>query len=163
MRRLTPHGCQRPWRSARNLEAFARPLREGVEPEELVALVEGAAELVTSQRQEGRWWYPENLLGEKTLDRWLGDIAAMREDQARAAARDAELAEAEARSLAERDEATALSLPHLGLRRVVAEAEAAIAARRGGEPSSGTVLVSADGGSRQVPGVDRGSGRVSSG
>lgn len=132
MRRLTPPGCQLPWRSARNVQAFARALADGVDPSELVSLLEGAAELVRTGRQEGRWWYPENLLGEKTLDRWLGDIADMREAQARAAARDAELAEVEARSLVERDEATELTLPHMGLRRVVAEAEAAIAARRGG-------------------------------
>jgi hypothetical protein len=102
-----------------------RLLDDGCDLDDLLELVQGGAELVTTGRQEARWWYPANLFGAKTIERWLADVAALRASQDAAAARDAELQAVEARVVRERQEALATPAPrvqNLALHRMATEA-----------------------------------------
>lgn len=96
MRRATPEGAAVPWRSTTSVTPIQARLDDGASVDDLLGLVEGAAELVARGSQDVRWWYPGNLFGERTVERWLADVAAMRQSQAEAAARTAELAAIEA-------------------------------------------------------------------
>jgi hypothetical protein len=125
MRRATPKGAAAPWRSAPSVTPIQRLLDDGCELDDLLELVQGAAELVSSGRQEARWWYPANLFGAKTIERWLADVAALRASQEAAAERDAELQALEERHERERLEALAAPKPqvqNLAIHRLATEA-----------------------------------------
>lgn len=89
MRKRTPRGAAVPWRSGPSVAAVAAHLDDGVAAEDLIELIDGAAELVASGRQDPRWWYPQNLFGERTLPRWQADVAQMRAEQQAAREADA--------------------------------------------------------------------------
>lgn len=97
MRKRTPRGAAPPWRSGPSVAAVEAHLADGVPVDDLLELVDGAAELVASGRQDPRWWYPQNLFGDRTLPRWQADVAAMKADQEAARVAD-ERREAEARA-----------------------------------------------------------------
>lgn len=109
MRKRTPRGAAVPWRSGPSVGAVQGHLDDGVPAEDLIELIDGAAELVATGRQDARWWYPQNLFGERTLPRWQADVAAMRAEQEAAREADArrEAEEAARQAQAEADLAAA--------------------------------------------------------
>jgi hypothetical protein len=111
MRDVTPQGAKVPWRSAPSVRPIQALLDDGVPAQELADLVADASEFIRAGHQDVRWWYPANLFGEQTCQRWLADIAAWRGSQARADKRSAELEEHEAREQAEREAARAAPKP----------------------------------------------------
>lgn len=125
MRRATPRGAAQPWRSSPSVTPIQRLLDDGCDLDDLLELVQGAAELVTTGRQEARWWYPANLFGAKTIERWLADVAALRACQDAAASRAAELQAIEERAERRRQESLAAPAPrvqNLALHRMATEA-----------------------------------------
>jgi multidrug efflux pump subunit AcrA (membrane-fusion protein) len=92
--------------------------------DELMELVEGSAMLVTSGKQAARWWYPSNVFGPKTVERWIADVGELQAAQAGAEERQAELRAIEARTEKERQEAAKApkaKVQDLGLARVYAD------------------------------------------
>ena len=124
MRRCTPRGAKPPWRSSPSVTPIQRMLDEGVPMEDLMELVEGAAMLIASGRQSAKWYYPGNLFGPKTLERWLADVAEHQAEREAADQRQRELDAIEQRS---RDEAQAArsgpapAVTDLRLRAIAAE------------------------------------------
>ena len=96
MRERTPEGAPKPWRTAKNLEQIGIWLEEGASEDDLLDLVDGAADLVLSGRKSAVWWTVGSLFGDRSLDRWRAEIAVHREErrklEAAARAREAELA-----------------------------------------------------------------------
>jgi hypothetical protein len=119
MRRSTPKGCAPPWRSGPSVTPIQRLLDDGAELDDLLALVDGASELVARGSQDARWWYPGNLFGPKTLERWLADVAAMRQSQAEAAERTAELEAIERELDARQADEPTPQVRNLELRRIL--------------------------------------------
>lgn len=104
MRRATPPGAAKPWRTPENVEIVARLVEAGAAQDELEILVDGVAELIRRGIQSPAWWYPRNLFG-PNVSRWRADVEAFRATQAAAQARELELATIEARSRAQAQEA----------------------------------------------------------
>lgn len=102
MRDLTPAGGKHPWRSGPSVTPIQRMLDDGIDGQDLVDLVEGAARLIRAGRQSPKWWYPGNLFGPRTCERWLADVAELEDTERRALARDRELAKIEIRAEQER-------------------------------------------------------------
>lgn len=102
MRDVTPPGAKPPWRSSPSVTPIQRLLDDGIDAQDLVDLVGDASQLIRAGQQEARWWYPGNLFGPNTLERWIADVGAFEAAQAEAERRDAELAELEARAEVER-------------------------------------------------------------
>jgi hypothetical protein len=73
--------------------------------EDLMELVEGAAMLIASGRQAAKWYYPGNLFGPKTLERWLADVAELAAEREQADERQRELEAIEQRNRAEAEAA----------------------------------------------------------
>ena len=92
------------------MEIVARLVLAGAPQGELSDLVEGVAELMRRGDAEIRWWYPANLFGSQTCDRWRGQVAEFRASQERLRRADAERAAYEDRARAEA-QATAQSSP----------------------------------------------------
>lgn len=130
MRERTPRGAAKPWRSAANLGAILEALRAGAGEDELQALIDGGAELVTRGDQGARWWYPRNLFCEPTCSVWLGQVAELRGKQERAEARRIGLELAEQERQAERKASPAPQVQSLGLARITAQAREALVERR---------------------------------
>lgn len=87
-------------------------------------LVEGAAVLIASGRQSPRWYYPGNVFGPRTVERWLADVAELEAERASADARKRELDAIEQRSRDEREaarNAPAPKIADLRLRRLAAD------------------------------------------
>lgn len=122
MRRVTPDGCQRPWRTAKNAELIAEVASTGETRDGLISFVRGAAKLV-ERGDEGRgWWYVKALFGD-AAGRWLAAVAELRASEAAA-----EKAETEGRALEARRQqeaaqvaSTAPKLTNLEIRRMAAE------------------------------------------
>lgn len=105
MRRATPKGAATPWRSSPSVTPIQRLLNEGIPMEDLLELVRGGAALVAAGREQPRWWYPSNLFGASTLERWMADVAEHEAATARAEDRTAELAAIDERASHEREQA----------------------------------------------------------
>lgn len=106
MRRVTPKGATKPWRTAENVEPILGVLAAGEDERSLFDHVRGAAELVDRGEQNPAWWYPANLFGPVTGPRWGADVAALRLSQARLAEADAQAEALEARLAREASEVT---------------------------------------------------------
>ncbi|KKL50034.1 hypothetical protein LCGC14_2309550 [marine sediment metagenome] len=105
MRRVTPKGAMRPWRTPENVGPILGVLAAGEDEGSLLDHVRGAAELVDRGEQDPQWWYPANLFGGTTGPRWAADVAALRLSQARLARAEAEALALEARLSDEAQEA----------------------------------------------------------
>lgn len=124
----TPHGAARPWRTTRSLNIIRMWIEEGISEGDLVRYVQGASQLVGRGREAPHWWTVGNLFGERTMERWRADIAAMRAEDEDARHRESALAssDAEAREAAL---ATHVTVTNLRLRRDTQDALKALEQR----------------------------------
>jgi len=49
-------------------------LDQGIDAQDLADLIADASILIREGKQSPKWWYPGNLFGEKTMERWIADI-----------------------------------------------------------------------------------------
>ena len=76
MRRATPKGCAKPWRTADNIEFVERVAGAGVTQGELEAYISGCAELVEARGEAPIYWTVRQLFTSPTMDWWRGKVAA---------------------------------------------------------------------------------------
>ena len=82
MRRCTPKGAAKPWKTRDNIEIVERVAGAGVPDHELIEYVRGASELVQSRGEAPVYWTVRQLFTAPTMDWWRNKVEAMREAQA---------------------------------------------------------------------------------
>lgn len=78
MRRCTPKGAAKPWKTAENVALVERVAGAGVPPEELESYVRGCAELVSGRKEAPIYWTVRQLFSAPTMDWWRNKVEAMR-------------------------------------------------------------------------------------
>lgn len=73
MRRLTPKGARRPWRTAKNIDFVLRVVAEGARLEDIQELLRDAKEMIEAGVQDPKFWHLSNLLEGVTCERWVAD------------------------------------------------------------------------------------------
>lgn len=73
MRRLTPKGARKPWRTAKTIEFARCVIAEGAELEEVYGLLQNAAEMIEAGEQDPKFWHLWNLFEGVTCERWVAD------------------------------------------------------------------------------------------
>jgi hypothetical protein len=101
MRRATPKGAAKPWKTRENIELVERVAGAGVSAEELEAYVEGAAALVTAGGESPQYWSVRQLFTSPTLDWWRNKVEMRAESLAK---REAHELDRQARELREQEE-----------------------------------------------------------
>ncbi len=145
MRRVTPRGAAKPWRTRENVDLVERVRAAGVPPEELEAYVEGCAGVVQRGEEQAIYWSVRQLFTAPTMDWWRGKVAAAEHAVELAHERDLERrAQAERESIereARREAAAASRQPvDLELRRASADLRASVLNRaRAQELAAATV------------------------
>ena len=78
MRRCTPKGAAKPWKTADNIALVERVTGAGVPDHELIAYVQGCAELVEGRGEAAIYWTVRQLFTAPTMDWWRNKVEAMR-------------------------------------------------------------------------------------
>lgn len=150
MRRETPKGAAKPWRTRENIEFVDRVSAAGVPVEELRAYIEGCREVVEAREESAIYWTVRQLFTSPTMDWWRNRVA----DRAhRAELRDQHELETAARDArdtmqreARRQDARAAPAD-LGIRRETAELRRSVVNRARGQEIAAGVLDRLRGGS----------------
>jgi hypothetical protein len=90
MRRVTPRGGAKPWRTRENIETVERVAAAGVTAEELEDYVRGCAEVVSAGQESAIYWSVRQLFTSPTVDWWRGKVAGLQHERELAAERDLE-------------------------------------------------------------------------
>ena len=141
MRRVTPKGAAKPWRTRENIEFIDRVAGAGVPRDEIEAYIRGCSEVVEAREEQAIYWTVRQLFSSPTMDWWRGRVAdrAHRAElktqyELDTAARDAR----EAMAREGRREAAKSTPADLGIRRETADLRAAVVNRaRGQELAAG--------------------------
>ena len=75
MRRATPKGAAKPWRTRENIEFVNRVAGAGVSQKELEAYIAGCAELVGAREEAPVYWTVRQLFTSPTMDWWRNKVA----------------------------------------------------------------------------------------
>lgn len=77
MRRCTPKGAAKPWKTADNIGLIERVSGAGVPDHELIAYVKGCSELVAAHGEATVYWTVRQLFTAPTMDWWRNKVEAM--------------------------------------------------------------------------------------
>lgn len=98
MRRVTPKGAAKPWKTQENIATVERVAAAGVGRSELLAYVRGCAAAVREGLEEPRWWSVRQLFCAPTMDYWRAHVAEL---EARAERREQDELDRKARAARE--------------------------------------------------------------
>lgn len=149
MRRCTPKGAAKPWKTADNVELVERVAGAGVPVEELEAYVEGCSELVASRGEASVYWTVRQLFTAPTMDWWRNKVEAMRHAAEQRAAHELDKAARAERERIEREFRRRNSAPtpaDLEVRRAAAPVKAEVLQRARMQELSQSVLSRLGGG-----------------
>lgn len=150
MRRATPKGAAKPWKTVENRELIERVAGAGVPVAELEAYIVGCSALVEARQEAPIYWTVRQLFTSPTMDWWRGKVAAA--EQA-AADREAYELDQQARAAREqvekeaRREMAKAAPADLGIRRAAAPMRAEVVQRARVQELAGSVVARLSGGS----------------
>lgn len=150
MRRVTPKGAAKPWRTAQNIEFVDRVAGAGVPRDEIEAYIIGCAEVVEAREEQAIYWTVRQLFTSPTMDWWRGRVADRAYRAELKAQHEIDVAARDAREALAREtrREAALSAPaDLGIRRETAQLRREIVNRARGQELAAGVLDRLRGGS----------------
>ena len=166
MRRETPKGAAKPWRTRENIEFVNRVSAAGVPRDELEAYIRGCREVVDAREESTIYWTVRQLFTSPTMDWWRNRVADRAHRAELQAQHELDTSARDAREAMERDarrEAARAAPADLGIRRETAELRRAVVNRARGQELAAGVLDRLRGSSTSPTGCSKCSAQVAPG